>query len=85
MTPYERVLTVRMQDTDHDVIRYFAYLTKTSMNEIVTDALREYFVARRDEFPEEHRDNMRRQHKDDTDRVGAIAAAVIYPDGKPAK
>lgn len=85
MTPYERALTVRMLDTDHDVIRYYAYLTKRSMNEIVAEALSEYFAAKRDEFPEQHRENMRTQHKDDLDRIGPIAAAVVFPKGKPER
>jgi hypothetical protein len=85
MTPYEKVLTVRMQDTDHDVIRYYAYLTKASMNEIVTTALSEYFTKHAGQIPEDAKENMRRQHADDPDRIGPIASAAISPKGSPSR
>lgn len=81
--PYERVLTVRMQDTDHDVIRYYSYLTRRSMNEIVTDALAEYLGKHKDEIPSDAKENMRQEHADTPERIGPIAAAAILPTRKP--
>lgn len=68
-----RQLTLRLPDEEHEALRIYAFLTKTSVNETVTRAVRQFLATngRNEEF-EAALDRFRREYRIALDKLADL-------------
>lgn len=73
MTQETRPLTVRLAPDLHELLRIYAFVTKTSLNETIVRAVREFLAGTgRDELFDQSVDQLRSQYRVALDKLADL-------------
>lgn len=67
-----RALTVRLPEDEHNALRLYAFLTKTSLNETVLTAVREFLATKSDELTDMAIDRFRTDYRVALDKLADL-------------
>jgi hypothetical protein len=65
-------LTVRLPEDEHNALKLYAFLSETSLNEAVLDAIRFFLASKEEELFEQGIDRLRKQYRVALDKLADL-------------